>query len=90
MRTVQKITFVIVLMVLTSCSSTKNIGNTTRDGSSFEKAIIVNSISEEYVYVRRVCSNCQMMRQSLVMDKKKPYDILQLKKPTINSINSPV
>ncbi|RXJ50663.1 hypothetical protein [Gelidibacter gilvus] len=65
---------------MTSCSSTKNIGIIQRDGSSFEKAIIVKSVSEEYDYVRKVCADCQLLGQSLVFEKKKPYDILQLTK----------
>lgn len=80
MKSILKVAVIVSLLIVTACSSTKNLGNTTRDGSSFEKAVIVNSVSEEYEYVRRVCSNCQMMGQSLVFEKKKPYDILRLKK----------
>ncbi len=65
---------------MASCSSTENIGNVQRDGSSFEKAIIAKSIPAEYEYVRKVCFECQILEQSLVFKKKKPYDILKLKK----------
>jgi uncharacterized protein YcfL len=80
MKEINKIGFIICLIIITSCSSTKNIGNVQRDGSSFEKAIIAKSISAEYKYVRKVCSDCQMLGQSLVFEKKKPYDIIKLKK----------
>ena len=68
-------------------SSTKNIGNAQRDGSSFKKAIIAKSISAEYEYVRKVCSDCQLLGQFLVFEKKKPYDILKLKKSNGESIS---
>jgi predicted RNA-binding protein associated with RNAse of E/G family len=58
-----------------------------RDGSSYEKAIIVNSISEEYVYVRKDCKGCQMKGQSLNFNDKKPYDILTLIKPNGDEVS---
>lgn len=76
----KEIGFIICLIIMTSCSSPKDIGNIQRDGSSFEKAIIAKSVSDEYEYVRKVCSDCQLLGQSLVFEKKKPYDILKLKK----------
>ena len=81
MKEITKIGLIICLVIMTSCSSTKNIGNVQRDGSSFEKAIIAKSISAEYEYVRKVCSDCQILGQSLIHVKEKPYDILELKKP---------
>ena len=77
----KKTGLIICLIILASCSSTKNIGNVQRNGSSFEKAIIAKSISSEYEYARKVCSDCQLLGQSLVFEKKKPYDILKFKKP---------
>jgi uncharacterized protein YcfL len=81
MKEITKIGLIICFIILTSCSSTKNIGNVKRDGSSFEKAIIAKSISAEYEYVLKVCSDCQLLGQSLSYHKKKPFDILELKKP---------
>lgn len=81
MKTVVKLGLIISLLILaTSCSSTKNTGNPTRDGSSFEKAIIVENVAQEHEYVRKVCSDCQLLIQSLSSNKKKHYDILILKK----------
>jgi hypothetical protein len=57
-----------------------NSDKTTNDGLSFENAIKVNSIAEEYDYVRRNCSKCKFLGQSLVEKKGKPYDVLMLKK----------
>ena len=69
-----------LLILLTSCSATKNIDNTGRDGSSFEKAIIVMNIDQEYEYLRKVCSDCQLLQQSLISNNKKFYDVIKLKK----------
>ncbi len=81
MKTVIKLGIVICLIIITSCSTTKNGINTLRDGSSFEKAVIVRSISEEYEYVGKVCPDCKLSVQYLTFKKKKPYDILEMERP---------
>lgn len=80
MKVIVKIGIIVSVLFAFSCSSTKNIGSTVRDGSSFANAVVVNSISEEYEYVRNVCSSCQLLGQSLVYEKSKPYDVLEFKK----------
>lgn len=87
MKPIIKIFFVISILIATSCSSTKNSIHSERDGSSFEKAIIVNSIAEEYEYTKKVCRNCKFLGQSLVFHKKKPYDILKYKKPNGKTVS---
>lgn len=93
MKKLIQLTCILGLIFTTSCSSTKNINNSTkeettasenidntgRDGSSFEKAIIVKSIKEEYAYVKKNCINCTMLGQALAYNEKKPFDILRLK-----------
>jgi major membrane immunogen (membrane-anchored lipoprotein) len=71
--------FLILLVVGASCSSSKSTTNVVRDGNSLEKAIIVKSIAEEYEYVRKVCPDCELQMQMLIFDKKKPYDVLEVK-----------
>jgi hypothetical protein len=97
MKTFFKITFFVSFIILSSCSSTKTVStansdessysSTNRDGSSYEKAIIANSIPEEYQYVKKICQNCQFLGQSLNYDKGKPYDILKFKKPNGDTIS---
>lgn len=81
MKELKLIGFIICSLIIISCSTTKNIKQTSRDGSSYEKAIIAKSISEEYEYVKTVCSNCQFLGQALSYNNDRPYDILNLKKP---------
>lgn len=49
------------------------------NGMSFETAIIVNSIPEEYEYVRETYPGSTFMMQSLVFHENTPYDILHIK-----------
>lgn len=66
----------IVLICTISCKSSKKL--VTKDGSSYERAVVVKSIAEEYQYVKRVCLDCQLLGQSLQYNEKKPYDVLRL------------
>lgn len=52
----------------------------TKDGSSFELAVIVNSVEEEYEYVRNYCRGCAFKSQALLFKGKHPYDALYLAK----------
>ncbi len=66
-----------ILFIAVSCSSTRNT-STERDGSSIEKAIIVKSVSEEYQWIRDNYPNSRPMGQSLIFNKKKPYDVIHI------------
>jgi uncharacterized protein YcfL len=78
-----KVFFLItILFVIASCNSTKKIDATSRDGSSFRNAVIVNSISEEYEFTQLVCKDCEFVMQALLFNKKNPYDLLEYKKTT--------
>ena len=58
--------------------------DTTRDGSSFDKAIIINETSErygdpaEYAWIRKNYPGATNNSQALVYHAKKPYDILHI------------
>lgn len=67
----------LIVFCLTSCSSSKKLTSTVPDGSSFEQAIVVKSVIEEYEYVKKVCQDCQLLGQMLSHYKDKPYDILR-------------
>lgn len=81
-----------VALLLSSCASTQRTtsgggtdGPTSitneRDGTSFEKAIVVNSVREEYEWVRDHHPEAQMKQQSLSKHKRKYYDILTFVMP---------
>ena len=49
-----------------------------KDGSSFEKAVTVNTISEEYEWLGQYFPGYKFILQSLLFDKKQPYDVLEI------------
>lgn len=87
MKEIKYLGLAICLLIITSCSTTKNVENSPRDGSSFEKAIIVKSVAEEYEYVRKVCTDCQLLGQSLSYYNQKPFDIIRMKKSNGDDIS---
>ena len=78
MKRLLSVLILVITVMLSSCSTTKNMSAVERDGSSFENAIVVKSISEEYVYVRDQCAGCELKSQALTFEKEKPYDILYM------------
>lgn len=82
---------IVCIAVATACAPSKKTStaisddsqtesqSTDRDGTSFEKAIMAKSISSEYDWLRKNYPGCQVLRQSLVYDKRKPYDVLSVK-----------
>jgi hypothetical protein len=75
-------------LLLFACSSTKNLPETKstpsainsglQDGSSFENAVVVNSIKAEYEWLAKNYPGYTMKMQVLSQHKKKPYDILHI------------
>ena len=92
----KKVTLVLLLALATACSSTKHTttsSSTTTaitpstagaDGSSFEKAIVIQETSEstgvdaEYKWLSENYPGYKRGMQSLVTHEKKPYDILAI------------
>ena len=74
--------FILLLcFTLFNCASTQN--QSVNDGSSFEKAIKVSSVEQEYKIVQEKCLNCQFKSQGLSFNEKdKPFDILTFTKPS--------
>lgn len=78
MKIKNKIFVTVLLLSVFSCSSSKksttNVSNA--DGSSFQNAIVVSSVSEEYAYVRKVCPECKFKKQTLGSKGNKYYDLV--------------
>ena len=86
-------TIILICFVLLTgaCSSSKQTSaNQTdatatatdeRDGSSLEKAIIVDNIGAEYEWLRKNCAGCKFVQQSLLQKKGKHYDMLTVELP---------
>ncbi len=67
--------FVLVMLVTASCSSSKKVSGSA-EGTSFKTAIQVNSVEEEYQYIKSNCSDCRITKQTLRFYKDKPYDVI--------------
>ena len=72
-------TIMLLIFAITACKTTSSLPASERDGSSYETAIIVNSVPEEYQYAKQNCNDCQFVGQYLIYEHKKPYDILEFK-----------
>ena len=59
-------------------ASNSLFGRRARDGSSPEKAVVVDSIAEEYMWITCYCSDFTMEQQALHHIDDKPYDVLTL------------
>ncbi len=73
----KKIFSVLLLSVFlsTACSSSRKV-SVSAEGMSFKTAVRVNSVEEEYQYIKRQCANCRIVKQTLRFYKGKPYDVL--------------
>ncbi len=56
-----------------------DLSSLENDGSSYEKAVKVKSVPEEYEWLRKYYPSYIMIQQSLVFNDKSPYDILSIK-----------
>lgn len=93
----KKICFVLLVAIAAACSSTKHTStgistnttvvqvNPSADGSSYEKAIVIQEKHEtagtqaEYKWIRDNYPGSKTQMQSLNYNNKKPYDIITIK-----------
>lgn len=84
-----------------SCSTTKktvqsgaaSVSRTENDGSSFEKAIVIQETHEtpgidaEYAWIRNKYPGSHTNSQALVYNKNKPFDILHITTADNNKVD---
>ena len=68
-------------------AQTNKLAMLEKDGSSFEKAIVVESVSEEYEWLGEYYPNHKFKQQSLLFEKKQPYDVLEIETVDGETIN---
>jgi hypothetical protein len=76
--------FLLSLLFANSCSTTKAVSDSSpteattqgRDGSSFEKAVVVSSIAKEYEWIEANYPGSKVQKQALVYHGGKPHDVL--------------
>jgi hypothetical protein len=88
----KRILFLVMAIAMASCSPTKNqssnsnskevVASSEKDGTSFEKAIVINAKNEmdgvnaEYSWLRNHFPGYKMKSQSLSSKGSKSYDVL--------------
>lgn len=80
------ITILVLILALTSCKTTSGLPTSERDGSSYEKAVIVKNIKAEYKYAMNECADCEFLGQVLVHHKGKTYDILKYRQASGDTV----
>jgi hypothetical protein len=92
----KRLSIVLFLCLAAGCAATRtaapqktdahaNASDTVRDGSSFDRAVIIKSsnegdgIRQEYQWLRDKYPGCRMESQSLVFHEGRPYDVLRFK-----------
>ena len=81
--------FAFFIILMFSCAPSKNVSNAStgngisaetsgkeRDGLTFENAIIVKSVDEEYNWIAANYPGAKIESQALVKHNGKPYDVL--------------
>jgi PBP1b-binding outer membrane lipoprotein LpoB len=92
----KRIIFLLSLACLiASCSTTKRVSETSpnqsstsvsteKDGSSFEKAIVINEknamsgVNAEYAWIKQKYPGSKIKGQYLVKHKDQPYDVIEI------------
>jgi len=83
------ICFAFFIILTFSCSPSKNVSSASaqdgivaetpaqgRDGMTFENAVIVKSVKEEYAWIATNYPGSKLQSQALVRENGKPYDVL--------------
>jgi hypothetical protein len=69
----------VLAMMLAGCSATFIDDSGGRDGSSFQKAIIVGSVRAEYLYIDRTWAGSDILSQVVTENEGKHYDVVTIK-----------
>jgi len=72
------------LMLASSCATgrkTQITNSVTRDGSAIDRAVVVQSVKEEYTWVYGRYPNSRVVKQALISQGKKHYDLLTVAMP---------
>lgn len=77
-------TFFVLFFMLTICAAAQSKDRIKSDGSSFEKAVVINAANEmdgvpaEYEWLKAHYPGYKLKFQKLVMHNDKPYDLLTI------------
>lgn len=70
---------VVLALMMTGCAASSIDSSGGRDGSSFDKAVIVGSVRAEYLYIDRTFNGASIMTQIMTEHNGRPYDIVTIR-----------
>ncbi len=77
-RTAIYILTVVLAIMTAGCAASFIDSSQGRDGSSFQKAVIVGSVRAEYLYIDRTYPGSNIISQMIVDNNGNPYDIVTI------------
>jgi uncharacterized lipoprotein YehR (DUF1307 family) len=69
---------VVLMMMLAGCAATSIDTSGGRDGSSFDKAVIVGSVRAEYLHIDRTWKDANIVSQVVKEHNGKAYDVVSI------------
>ena len=69
---------VVLAVMMAGCAASYIDSSQGRDGSSFQKAVIVGSVRAEYLYIDRTYNGSDIQSQIVTFNNGTPYDIVTI------------
>ena len=69
---------VVLAVMMAGCAATSIDSSGGRDGSTFQKAVIVGSVRAEYLYIDRTFKDATILSQMVVENNGNPYDVVTI------------
>jgi hypothetical protein len=77
-RTAVYLMTVVLALMMAGCAASYIDSSQGRDGSTFQKAVIVGSVRAEYLYIDRTYPGAQILSQMIVDNNGNPYDVVTI------------
>ena len=69
---------VVLAVMMAGCAASYIDSSQGRDGSTFQKAVVVGSVRAEYLYIDRTFSDANILSQMVVDNNGNPYDVVTI------------
>ena len=69
---------VVLTVMMAGCAASYIDSSQGRDGSTFQKAVVVGSVRAEYLYIDRTYAGANILSQMVVDNNGNPYDVVTI------------